>query len=200
MKRSSFIFLFLCFILLLVPACTWNPTIVKQAKYLPGNTLEKSDFEVGIQSYLYMPAVLSLGYGFTDNLEIKTNAGVSGNTGNFNVDLNYQLFEKNIFLLTGNISEGFFFEKEHDFFAVNSAIGIIAGIKAGKFLTLYAPLSVDYLAGGSWGSGIGLNAGIGLNIAFRKLRLAGEFNSTIPNNFNQIDVLPYLGVGLFYRF
>jgi len=182
-------------------SCTWNPIIVKKGTFVPADTLDKKELEVGIQSFYYIPGYLFAGYGIGDRFEVSTNIGlISSNANNLTLNFYYQLFENRLFLLTGRFAESLFFNTEHDFTAVDSIIGITPGIRPWPFLTFYAPLNFDYLNGGSWGKGFGLNLGGGINFEMKKLRFAVEFNGNIPNETGKIDILPYLGAGLFLKF
>ena len=200
-KAQVVLFILLIASFLFLYSCTWSPIVVKQGRYIPAETLNRGSLEAGVESYLYFPAVLSLEYGLTDELEIRASGGYSGNSYDISLDTYYQLIKTDIFLMTGFTSETVLFEPKNDFFAINSSVGIIPGIKLWNRFTIYAPVALEYFIGGKWGNGFGFTPGIGINYSFKKIRIGVEFNYPIPQLYgDETLVLPYLGAGLFLRF
>ncbi len=199
MKKLIYIFIFFT-VLLFLSSCSWSPIIVKNGQFIPAETLKNKSLEIGIQSYAYIPSNLSLGYGFTDNMEFKLNFGYSGNVYNADLGVYYQLIKNDTFLLSGFALENIYFEPENNFFTVISSLGIIPGFKFWNSLTLYTPLNVNYLTGGSWGTGFGVTAGLGINYSFKNFRISVETNYSIPTDYKKITIIPFVGAGLFYNF
>ena len=199
MKRLM-VYLSITFLFIFLTSCSWSPTIVKEGKFLPAETLPKHKLEIGVQSYLYIPSYFSISYGFTDRVEATISAHYLNGSLNINTLLYYQIIKTDLFLLTGNISELFFIEREHDFFANNTSIGLIPGLKLSKLFTIYTPLNVDYLYSGKWGNGFSANIGLGINLNLNRFRVSIEGNTSLPNEVGDIDILPFIGLGIFYRF
>jgi len=197
------LFLSVLLIELFVVGCSWQPKMFHPTVSQTGKVLGSGQTELGIYTYLYLPANFVLARGFGQGFEIRGALGLVGSDiGGGELTLIKRISQGKKLFTSGSVALEIFGAKQHSFGGIRMSGGYGLGFYPKSWFALYIPLRFDLLFydwEGKKTIGAAVLPGLGLSLEGKHFifRIAG--NVPLPSMVGKVMLLPYLGAQTSFR-
>lgn len=161
----------------------------------------RGQFEIGYQSFWFLPLFMRAQYGLTERLSFSAGVGLTGVwAGGIQAILNWQMVDNRSFYLTLSPHVVTHINNERNVRGISAAVGLTPGLRLCREVNFYFPViaaryrdnmtfQVDYY-------GV---AGVGIDLDLNWIRFTVEYNAPFSEVVGQTQIAHYFGAGLYFK-